>query len=45
MRQNISYLIEEGIHAITLTGSFGEEQQILAQMSERVGLEPVYRPA
>jgi len=24
MRQNISYLIDEGIHGITLTGSFGE---------------------
>jgi 4-hydroxy-tetrahydrodipicolinate synthase len=24
MRRNISYLIEEGIHAITMTGSFGE---------------------
>ena len=36
MRQNISYLIEEGIHAITLTGSFGEYPLLSSQ--ERIRL-------
>lgn len=36
MRQNVSYLIDEGIAGITLTGSFGEFP--LLSTTERVGL-------
>lgn len=39
MRQNISYLIDQGIHGITLTGSFGEFP--LLSSEERIRLYEV----